>query len=256
MKPLHVAVVAATLLLGLGATAQARQESAAPTPAQPAAAADQEKPPLGQFGLGGVIAVPVGDFHDNVEIAGGIAGSFGVGLGDSPVSLGLELTYVTYGGEDRNLPVGGLSNLRVGVNTSNDIFLMHGRVRAQQLTGRVRPYLDGLVGFNYLFTSTEIDANEYCSNYGGSYNCSGNGNSVTHLDDLVFSAGGGGGVGIAVTKSGKVRLDLSVRYLYGAEAKYLTEGDIHWTDDGPPVLHPRRTRTDMLLIGIGIAFGR
>ena len=254
MKPLNVAAIT-TLLLGLAATAHARQD-ASPDPSQTAAPADQEKPPRGQVGLGGLIAVPVGDFHDNVEIAGGITGSFGIGVGESPVSLGLELTYVTYGGEDRSLPVGGLSDLTVGVNTSNDIFLLHGRVRAQKLTGRVRPYVDGLAGFNYLFTSTAIDASEYCSNYGGTYSCSGGGDSVTHLDDLVFSAGGGGGVGIALTKSGKLRLDLSLRYLYGAEAKYLTEGDIRWMDDGPPILHPRRTRTDMLLIGIGIAFGR
>jgi hypothetical protein len=79
---------------------------------------------------------------------------------------------------------------------------------------------------------------------------------VTNLDDLVFSAGGGGGVGIALTRSGHVRLDLSLRYLYGGEAKYLTEGDIQWRSEGPPTLTPRRTRTDMLLIGIGIVFGR
>jgi len=256
MRPLLTLTTLTALIAGVAGAADARQENATAIPPQTAAAADQEPPPRGQFGLSGVIAAPLGDFHDNVEVAGGITGSFGVGVGASPVSLGLELTYVTYGGESRNLPVGGLSDLTVGVDTSNDIFLMHGRVRAQKLTGRVRPYVDGLVGFNYLVTSTEIDANEYCSSYGGFYSCSGDGDSVTHLDDLVFSGGGGGGVGIALTRSGKVRLDLSLRYLYGAEARYLTEGDLIWVDDGPPILHPRRTRTDMLLIGVGITFGR
>ena len=45
----------------------------------------------------------------------------------------------------------------------------------------------------------------------------------------------------------------------GVEAlteKYLTEGDIHWGREGPPTLTPRRTRTDMLLIGVGVVFGR
>jgi hypothetical protein len=255
MRPLPVALFTA-LLLTIAAAAYARQEDPAPAPAQSTSSAEEQKPPRAQAGIGGMIAVPLGDFRDSVEIAGGITGHFGIGLGDSPISLGVEATYLTYGNEDRKLPVGGLPDLTVGVSTSNDVFLLHGRVRAQKLAGRVRPYVDGLVGLNYLITTTDVDAEEYCSSYGGYFSCSDDGDSVTNLDDLVFSAGAGGGVTIGLGKSGKVKLDLSLRYLYGAEARYLTEGDILWADEGPPMLRPHRSRTDMLLIAIGIAVGR
>jgi hypothetical protein len=255
MRPLHIAVLTA-LLMGIAGTTYARQGESAPAAGQGAVPAADEQPPRAQAGVAGIIGIPLGKFHDNVEISGGISGSVGIGLADGPISLGAEATYLTYGGENRNLPVGGLPDLTVGVNTSNDIFLFHGRVRAQKLSGRVRPYVDGLIGFNYLITSTEVDAEEYCSSISGGFSCSDDGDSATNLDDLVFSAGGGGGVAFALTRSGRVRLDLSLRYLYGGEANYLTEGDIVWEAGGPPMLTPRRTRTDMLLIGIGIAVGR
>ena len=45
-----------------------------------------------------------------------------------------------------------------------------------------------------------------------------------------------------------------MRYLYGGEAKYLTEGWIPW--DNPVNRLARRSRTDMLLVYAGVAFGR
>jgi len=249
-------VVLTALMLSVAATADARQDSPAAGSAQPTAYKERKKPLRIVGGIGGIIGAPVGEFHDNVQIAGGVTGHFGISLGDSPISLGVEASYLTYGGEDRMLPVGGLPDLTVSVSTSNDVYLFHGRTRAQKRAGRVRPYVDGLVGFSYLITTTGVDAKESCSSLDGSYSCSDNGDSVTNLDDLVFSAGVGGGVMIGLGKSGSVRLDLSLRYLYGAQATYLTEGGILWADTGPPILDPHRSRTDMLLIGIGITVGR
>ena len=254
MKPSTVAVFT-TLLLSVGAAADARQDSPAAGSAQETVR-DQNKPGRIHGGIGVIIGVPVGDFQDNILIAGGISGHFGFRLGESPLSLGVEASYLNYGNEDRMLPVGGLPDLTVGVDTSNDVFLFHGRTRAQKRAGRVRPYVDGLVGFSYLTTTTSVDAKESCSSLDGSYSCSDDGDSVTNLDDLVFSAGVGGGVMIGLGKSGSVKLDLSLRYLYGAQATYLTEGGIRWADTGPPILDPHRSRTDMLLIVIGITLDR
>lgn len=249
-------VVLTALMLGVAATADARQDSPAAGSAQETASRDQKKPARIHGGIGVIVGVPVGDFQDNILIAGGITGHFGFRLGESPLSLGVEASYLNYGSEDRMLPVGGLPDLTVGVDTSNDVFLFHGRTRAQKRAGRVRPYVDGLVGFSYLTTTTSVDAKESCSSLDGSYSCSDDGDSVTNLDDLVFSAGVGAGVMIGLGKSGSVKLDLSLRYLYGAQATYLTEGGIRWADTGPPILDPHRSRTDMLLIGLGITLGR
>ena len=51
------------------------------------------------------------------------------------------------------------------------------------------------------------------------------------------------------------RLDIGVRYLYGGEADYLTEDGIFWASE-PVVYVPHRSRTDMVMIYIGVAFGR
>lgn len=249
-----------TCLLSVPVAAAAGGQEPTPSdPAQapPVSAQDAPERPLVQGGLGLMMGVPVGEFHENVEFSAGISGHVDFGLGRSPISLGVEATYLWYGSESRDVPLVGMPGLAVGVDTSNDMFLLHGRVRAQRQSGRVRPYVDGLVGFNYLATTTSVDAEESCY-YNGSTNiCIDDGDSITNLDDLVLSAGGGAGVQFAFGSSPhSMRLDLSVRYLYGGEAEYLTEGDIHWQVDGPVILSPRLSRTDLLMIYIGLTWGR
>jgi hypothetical protein len=234
-------LVVAGLLLLSPVAAQARQES--------------EGRPLIQAGLGAAIGVPVGDFSDHVNIAAGIAGHVGFGIGQSPFSIGAEGTLLFYGSETRDIPLSGVPELTVPVTTSNDMLLVHGRLRYQKQTGRVRPYVDGLVGLNYLATSTSVEGDESCSDFFGTWSCSDNGDSYTNLDDFAFSAGGGAGVMFALGHSpNPMRLDLSLRYLYGGEANYLT-GD-YFPTDRPAHLEARRTRTDLLLFYIGLAWGR
>jgi hypothetical protein len=225
-----------------------------PVPAQTIAAQEQpSKPPRFQGGLGMMIGVPVGDFGDNVEVAAGISIKFDVGLGGSPLSIGTEVTYLSYGSESLDVPLVGMPELSVDVNRSNDIILFHGRVRAQRREGRVRPYVDGLVGLINIFTKTSIEGDVTCT---GTGSCSETGDSVTNIDDLAFSAGGGAGFMVGFGKSPRsARLDVSVRYLYGGEAEYLTEGAIRWGSDAATLL-PHRTQTHIVLVDIGVAFGR
>jgi len=71
-------------------------------------------------------------------------------------------------------------------------------------------------------SSWSLHADTSCS---GSSCDSDDTDSMTNLDDLVLSAGAGGGVQIGLGQvPHRVRLDLSVRYLYGGEARYLAEG--------------------------------
>ena len=239
--------------------ASAGQEQTAPPldPASPATTQAEAERPIFQLGLGLMMGVPVGDFHENVAFSVGLTGHLDFGLGRSPISVGIEGTYLWYGDESRHVPLVGIPGLAVKVDTTNDMFLLHGRVRAQRPGGRVRPYLDGLVGFNYISTRTKVDAEDICYDIAGTYACTDDGDSITNVDDLVLSAGGGAGVQFAFSASpDSIRLDLSVRYLYGGEAEYLTEGDILWRDDGPLILQPRRSRTDMLMVYVGLAWGR
>jgi hypothetical protein len=250
MTPLPLLAVLAWLLLATEAAAG--QGGGSGTPPSSTTASQTTQRPLFQGGVGAMLGIPIGDFADNVNLTGGVSGHFDFAFGPSPLSAGAEASYLWYGSETRDVPLSGIPDLTVPVETSNGIFLLNGRIRAQKREGRVRPYVDGLVGFNYLITTTSVHADTSCS--GGSCD-SDDTDSITNLDDLVLSAGGGGGVQIGFGSAPhRVWLDLSVRYLYGGEAKYLTEGWIAWNQ--PANQLARRSRTDMVLVYMGVAFGR
>jgi len=250
-----VAICLASLTLA-AAVAAGQPPDPVGTGSPPAPAQDVPAPrPVFQGGLGLAIGVPVGEFADNVDVAGGISGQFDFGLGDSPVSLGVESTYLSYGGESRDVPLVGLPGLTAEVSTSNNMVLLHGRVRVQKREGRLRPYADGLVGFNYLWTTTSVEGEESCVYTGSGTYCTETGDVIGNLSDLALSAGGGAGVMLGLGRAPhRTRLDLSIRYLYGGEAKYLTED--YFPTEGQAQLEARRSRTDMLMIYIGLAFGR
>jgi hypothetical protein len=52
-----------------------------------------------------------------------------------------------------------------------------------------------------------------------------------------------------------VKFDVSVRYLAGGEAEYLTKGAVRW-EGGQTILDVSRSRTDIVLVYIGVALGR
>lgn len=245
-------------LIAFPVAAAGGQDTPAPgaDPTPPALTQDVPAPrPVFQGGLGLMMGVPVGKFADNVDFAAGISGQFDFGLGGSPVSIGVEGTALTYGGKSRDVPLVGLPGLTAEVETSNSMYLLHGRVRVQEREGRTRPYVDGLVGFNYLTTTTSVAGEESCSYSGGSYYCTETGDVIGNLDDLAFSAGGGAGVMVGLGRAPhRTRLDLSVRYLYGGEAEYLTED--YFPTEGQAQLEARRSRTDMVLVYIGLSWGR
>ena len=256
MRPQHLLPLIAFLVSVPAAAVAGGQEPPAPDPVPAQAIQAQEqpsRPPRFQGGLGMMIGVPVGEFGDNVEVAAGISIKFDVGLGGSPLSVGTELAYLSYGSESLDVPLVGMPELSVDVNRSNEIILVHGRVRAQRREGRVRPYVDGLVGLLDIFTRTSIEGDVTCT---GTGSCTDTGDSVTNIDDVAFSAGGGAGFMVGFGKSPRsARLDVSVRYLYGGEAEYLTEGGIRWGSDVATLL-PHRTSTHIVLVDIGVAFGR
>lgn len=224
--------------------------TSAQTPTTPS-----EKPTRLQASVGLLLGAPLGGFGNNVDGAGGFSGHLDVGLGDSVVSVGGEAAYLWYGTESRKVDLSAaipdLPGVVVTVNTDNAMILVHGRVRVQPRRGRWRPYVDGLFGFADIFTTTSIEGSGSCD----ADSCS-TGIEATNLEDYVPSFGGGVGVMVGFGSSARSpRLDVSVRYLYGGEADYLTEGAIR-REGGQAFLDISRSRTDMVLVYIGIAFGR
>jgi hypothetical protein len=222
-------------------------------PAQAQTSSAPERPRF-QGGVNFVQAFAVGDFSERVNLAAGGLFQFDVGLGDSIFSVGGEIGYMGYGHVNRKVDVSSLipeiPNATVSVSTNNYMVPMHARLRAQRKYGRWRPYADALFGGNLISTDTSID----CA-ASDNATCSGN-NSATNAEDLVLSVGAGGGVMIAFSpRSGVPKLDLSFRYLWGAEGTYLTKGAIR-REGATAIFDVSQSRTDMVALYIGAVFGR
>ena len=204
-----------------------------------------------QGGLNFMAGFPQGEFKDNLDENGyGLAGEFLYSPSISPLGIGVSLGFMNYGEESRREPFSTtIPDVEVEVKTTNNIVMGHLLLRAQVKQGPIRPYAEGLVGFNYLFTETKIedvdDEEEIASS--------------TNLDDGVFSYGAGGGVMLRLytgkvkkTKTLSILLNLGVRYILGGEAEYLKEGSIKRVN-GRVVFDKIKSKTDLLTARFGVA---
>lgn len=212
-----------------------------------------------RFGGAGhfLLGFPQGEFKDNVDRIGyGVSGEFLYSFDPTPVKIGASLGFLIYGRETREEPFSTtIPDVTVDVTTSNNVLLGHFLIRLQPRVGAIRPYLDGLVGFNYLFTQTKIESQE-----GQEQDIA----TSTNFDDFAFSYGGGGGIMIKVydgTKKRKpskgglaaVLVDARVRYLKGSKAEYLKEGSIG-REDTEVTYDVIKSNTDLLTVQIGAIF--
>ncbi len=224
--------------------------SATPVLAQPTTAPADVEGARFRVGLWGLIGVPRGAFADNIGTNGGLGGDFEYRLGDGPVRVGFAVGGLFQDRATRLLPFSlTIRDVLVDVTTSAHMVLTHGRVRVQPVTGRVRPYVEGLFGFSYLFTQTAIDlGRDFDPRFDPV------GPSTTHLDDFALSAGGGTGVAIELHtwSDGRLNLDIGTRLLYGGEAEYLVGGPEGF-ESGLEGLEFRRSRTDLVQVQIGIS---
>ena len=209
-----------------------------------------------QGGINFMLGFPQGEFRDNVDDVGfGLGGFFGVSPSGGPLMFGAEFGFLIYGMESRKEPFSTtIPDVTVDVETSNNIVLGHLFLRLQSPVGKFRPYVEGLVGFNYLFTRTTIK-NESLTNDEVA--------SSTNFDDATMSYGTGGGVLIRVydgrykkrTEGRKeidgVFIDFRVRYFSGGEAEYLKEGSIR-RPNSQVEYDVEKSRTDLLTFHLGV----
>lgn len=199
------------------------------------------------------IGNPVGEFGDNIEdpgFGGRIWG--GVGPANSPVLVGADFGFLVYGRERRTEPFSTtIPDVTVEVVTTNNIVNGHLFFRLQPPGGSFRPYVDGLVGFKYLFTDTRI-RNEGFDDEDIARS--------TNFDDAALSYGPGAGVQARIWGAGADRaegpygvyIDLGARYLFGTQAQYLKEGSIR--REGTNVTFDvAESETNLLLFQIGVA---
>ena len=255
--------VVTTLLVTLGslpAASPAAGQGAADEPALETPASENAKPRIdAQASFRFIGAVPQGGLRDNISLGGGLQGFIGGWLGQGPLMLGLDVAFLGYGSTTDEVPFSSTVGPRVPVevSTSNNVLETHLSARLQRRDGRFRPYAEGLIGFKYLFTRTQIGDDDFGDDFGDEVA------SSTNYDDFALSGGAGAGVDVRVFRREKpaktvqaVSLRLGVQYLLGTEAEYLAEGEL--TDENgngrldEDELDVRRSRTTFLQPQVGV----
>lgn len=208
-----------------------------------------------QTGINFIIGTPKKEFSDVLgKKSYGISGWIGYDFKYSPLLVGLELSYLEYGRRKREEPFNSnIPDVIVDVTTTNSIFMGHTFLRIQNNYSYTQPYIEGLLGFKYLFTRTSVsDDNDLGQEFCATTNCG----------DIAWSYGYGAGVKFTVwdnffrrknTSLSEIVIDLHVRYLYGSTAEYLRK-DSMYIQGGEVFYDVYRSRTDMLTYQIGVNF--
>jgi Outer membrane protein beta-barrel domain len=198
-----------------------------------------------QFGFDLSVGIPQGEFRDNLDKS-----SFGVGvniamrISDSPFLVGIEFELMNYGEKDVNL-------------TSNrayqfDMLLGHTFLRfAPVKKGRFRPYAEGLVGANYLYTDLVLKDDGPDEE---------DTTIETVSEHVAFSVGIGAGIQVyldsykkkVTSKRIDFLLDIRVRYFFGGNAKYLQKGSVE-INNNETHFNFDESRTNFINMQMGLA---
>lgn len=211
------------------------------------------------FAFTGHVTVPQSEFRNNIDAIGGGLGFYGTyGFAGMPLSIGLDFSFSNFGTDSREEAISPtIPDLKVRVDNSYNLGQGFLTFRLQPEGGAVRPYAEGLIGFNYFYTETSINDRR---SYGGNEPVI----SDVNFEDTAFAWGGGTGIkfrvfdwssgvpesvgGTAPPRMGYVTVGF--RYLMGGEAEYLQKGSIQ-INDGQVSYDVSRSRTDMTLFQLG-----
>lgn len=191
---------------------------------------------------------PTGDFADYVKQGFGVDG-FARWKVDrrGAFSIGLEGGWMQYGRETIRTPLSStVGRINVDVTTSNNIVFLGLGPQLTAPSGPVRPYLNGAVGFSYLFTQSSVEGSDN-NNYSFA--------ETTNFDDFVFATTGGAGIYIPLGARQEVALDIGVRYHNGGRGQYLREGSIKDRPGTTPLITPIESQTQLISWRIGVVAG-
>jgi hypothetical protein len=193
-----------------------------------------------------MIASPQGDFKNNVDQLGfglQVEGTLWTPTIERPFSIGLSAGYLVYGHVSETRAWPGFPGIYLNLSRTNSIANLHMLFKIAPFMGSIRPYVEGIFGGNYLFTTSEVKSQNSQQEVA----------STTNYDDITWSYGGGGGLLFKLFENidevSTIFLDLKVRYMYGTEAEYLTENSI---DNRGNISNPQKSKTDLVTFHIGV----
>jgi hypothetical protein len=212
----------------------------------PVVARAQTTPSRVAFGAALQGLKPQGEFAENVNFAGGLAGNVVYALDEAGIiALRADVGFLIYGSERYRVPLGGgpLGLINVDVNTTNSIF--HGGVGLQLLSpGRtVRPYANATAGFSFFATSSSVSGSQQDTPFASSTNYSDGG--------FAWTAGGGLYVPLRAGST-RIQLDLGATWMDNGSRDYLRPDGITFAGGGVQ-LNPVRSQAQALRFHLGIA---
>ena len=206
-----------------------------------------------QASLNFLLAYPQNEFRNNIDrTIYGLSGEFFFRLPRSHFEVGISLEYLNYGCERRAGPLSAdIPEVRVDITTRNSIFSAAAVLRLIPAVGPIRPYVEGLIGFNYLFTNTTINDDGWSEDIA----------ATTILDAWALTFGAGTGAVIRAldirNRQGRsvfsLYLEIGLRYLKGGTAEYLRERSI-LRDRGSLSYTPLISTTDLVKSHLGVVF--
>ncbi len=213
-----------------------------------------------QFGFDLHYADPQGEFEVQLDNPGiGFGMWAGYRFGNSPLMLGLDFSYTNFGIDKREEPLSStIPDLRVEVENKYNLVNGNLFMRLMLTSGVVRPYAEGLFGFNYFFTETILRQRGSADD--------GERLRDTNFEDVAMSYGIGGGLQLRLYRSSGINeegeettpatfyINLQGRYMLGNQAEYLQSGSIQITN-GDVTYDISRSETDLLYFKVGLHIG-
>lgn len=200
-------------------------------------------------GVNLIIAQPVGEFDDYVNVGWGIGGNFRVNFDRAGVAqFRADLGYVNYGRETREICFSDTGCLiRLDLTTTNNIVFGQAGLQIGVPSGPVRPYVNGGIGYSYFFTQSTVE---------GATGDQSPFAQTTNFDDGTFTWAGGGGLLIPIS-SGRtpVALDIGARYHHNSEVDYVTKDGIDFEPGQPARITAIRSSAHLITYQIGVSIG-
>lgn len=205
------------------------------------------RPLRGLFGGALFYAQPVGEFADFIDRGWGgeLAGTLMVGPSGA-FGVRLDVGLMNYGNERESVC---LLDCRFEgeITTTNNIAWFGIGPHLVATTGAVRPYVNGSIGWTWLWTSSRLEGRWSDAAF----------DEETDLSDNTPSWGGAAGLLIPFTTRGNpIMLDVGVRYVQNGRARYLREGDIIENPNGGlPFYNVQQSDANLLTYRVGVTFG-
>ncbi len=159
---------------------------------------------------------------------------------------GFSFGFSVMGKNSTEVPINtNYQNISTGeLTTRSKVFSYHPLLRLAPLTGKVRPYVDGMVGFRQFSTVSKVTAQ----------GTEGNVSKERNESDLAFSRGWAGGVQVMLGNTAYA--EVRVERFNSGEATYVDPASVSVSDVGEVSFSTLTSNTDVtnILFGVGFRF--